>query len=112
MDWQNLDILKFTVKCVPFQSLAREFRVALGMEQSQLRRLLTELGLAFPEDQDNPDIYFVVTQDEYEDMKSYQKREPSMSALLGASPSVALTEEMARHRFEVRVKNHNEKLSL
>jgi alkanesulfonate monooxygenase SsuD/methylene tetrahydromethanopterin reductase-like flavin-dependent oxidoreductase (luciferase family) len=110
MSWRELDLLKFRVDKILFSDLAKEFHKALGMSAGKLRQFLAELGVTFGAEED-PELFYVVVQEAYEDMKADQRREPTPGTLFGISPSVALTEEMARHRFEVKIKNHNEALS-
>lgn len=122
--WNDLDLLKFRIDKIRFSAIAVGMRKDAGVEipPATIRKLLADLGCTVPEDED-PDIYFVVREDEYLEMKSAANKvpkrrslvpeeqvEPHPVLLLGSSPSVALTEEMARHRFELAARNHTEKI--
>jgi hypothetical protein len=114
MAWRDLDLLKFRVDKIRLSAIAPEMRKYSGVpiRRDEIIKLLGELGCNVPDGED-PDIFFVVRADDYEEIKAPapEGEEPIATALLGRSPSVALTEEMVRHRFEVQVKNHNEKLA-
>jgi hypothetical protein len=117
MAWNELDLLKFRIDKIRFSSIATDMQKnsCVVVPPALVRKLLAELGCHVPEGED-PDIFFVVREDEYEELKSAaaansrarESAEPHAVLLLGCSPSVALTEEMARHRFEVAARNHNE----
>jgi hypothetical protein len=74
-------------------------------------------GIEIAESTD-PELFFVVRAEDYKTLKQAinQKRkrkekecEPDLATLFGMSPSIALTKEMAKHRFEVLIQNHNTK---
>lgn len=116
MSQYDLDILKYRIESISFEKLAAHYWNRYGIMRTHLRKLIGDMGVTLTEEGD-PELFFVVRQTDYNDLKAGLNRkrerrdqeevEPTLPELFGFSPSIALTRDMAKHRFEVIVQNHN-----
>lgn len=81
-----------------------------------------QLGIIVDPTQDQ-ELFFVTREEDYAEAKEVTNKrpgmrrkafgdeiEPDMAVLVGRSPSIALTHEMAKHHYELLISNHNKSI--
>jgi hypothetical protein len=124
----EIDLCKYRINSIKWFDLLGRYWKYYQVNKEKMRMMLCNLGVVIPEGED-PEIFFIVRKEDYDNAKVVCNKgrkkptgnsmvdfcngakaiEPDAAMLFGISPSIALTHDMAKHRFELAVQNYNER---
>ena len=112
MSYQDIDEIKYSVKEVKFDELARQMRKHCALDRGMLTTLIRGLGVVDLTPDTNPSIFYIVTTDTIQSIPRGGSKDVKAAVLFGVSPSVALSEETCKAQFLAQIQRHHNKLDL
>ena len=112
----ELDLVKYRIEKAPYITIARLMR-GMGCGDSNLKVLLKKAHgiVVFPGD--NPDIYFVVTEETMKQIAQDMENNKSegdarahviLGLKIGTTTCMGLSEEQCKENWEQMIRRHNE----